>query len=269
MKSRMKFMVLLIILVLINSSGYAHTTYTGYSGAPGSKGYCSQCHGSGTGTIVVSGVPSYYQSSQSYTITVAHNGGSPIVNFNASTRVGTSTSVAGTFAGSSNTSTYSVTNYETGVHATTANFDTARYIWTAPSSGIGTVTFYISGIQGSLNGPSTRITMSSAELTSGVSDEIVHPEQFTLAPNYPNPFNPTTTISYQLPTAANVKITIINTLGQAVAIFNNGAQGVGSHSVNWDATGMPSGIYLYSIEAVNNSDPTIRYNQTRKMVLLK
>jgi hypothetical protein len=269
MKARLKFMALLIIFVLLNSSGSAHTTYTGYSGAPGSKGYCAQCHGSGTGTIVVSGIPLQYQSSQSYTITVAHNGGSPIVNFNASTRIGTTTAVAGTFVGSTNTTPYTANGYETGIHASVTNIDTARYIWTAPAIGSGTVTFYISGLQGSMTGPSTKITVSSTELTSGVIGETNNPKQFLLAPNYPNPFNPTTTISYQLPTIANVKLTIINTLGQEVAIVNNGVQGIGAHSVNWDASGMPSGIYFYNIIAVDNSDPTNQYSQTRKMVLLK
>jgi hypothetical protein len=269
MKTLLNTLVMLSCILFTNNNADSYPSYTGYSGAPGSKGYCAQCHGSGTGTIVVSGIPAYYQPALSYTIIVAHNGGSTISNFNGSTRWGTTTTVAGTFTSSTNTTSYSVNGYETGIHASINNFDTARYIWTAPASGSGTITFYISGLQGKKSGPSTRITVSSTELTSSVTDENHIPNQFILGSNYPNPFNPKTIFSYNLPTSAYVKLTIANTLGQTIAILIDGAQDIGTHSVTWDASGMPSGIYFYSIDAISTTDQNIRYNQTRKMVLIK
>jgi mono/diheme cytochrome c family protein len=91
----MKYFILPV--VLFYNIAIAYTPYIGYSGAPGSKGYCAQCHGSGTGTIVVLGVPVNYEPSKTYTIIVKRNGGSLMSNFNGSTRVGNTTTVAGTF----------------------------------------------------------------------------------------------------------------------------------------------------------------------------
>ncbi len=86
--------------------------------------------------------------------------------------------------------------------------------------------------------------------------------QFELSQNYPNPFNPTTTISFTLPDAGNVKLSVYNLLGQEVQILVNGFMESGSHSVNFDASNLNSGIYLYKLEANG-------FTQTRKMTLIK
>ncbi len=93
------------------------------------------------------------------------------------------------------------------------------------------------------------------------------PRQFALLANYPNPFNPTTTISYQLPEETPVKLTIYNVQGQLVRAYDLGIKTAGTYSVEWDGKDqfgrdLPSGTYLYRIKAGT-------FEQTRKMLLLK
>jgi hypothetical protein len=88
------------------------------------------------------------------------------------------------------------------------------------------------------------------------------PETFELKNNYPNPFNPTTTISYQLPEQRHVRISVYNVVGQLVATLVDENIAAGYHNVVWDAINQPSGIYMYRIEAGD-------FVQTNRMVLLK
>jgi len=88
------------------------------------------------------------------------------------------------------------------------------------------------------------------------------PTKFTLYQNYPNPFNPSTTISYDLPVRARVKLVIYNLLGQEVATLVNDEQEPGRYSVNFDASGLPSGIYFYRLEAG-------KFVEQKKMILIK
>jgi hypothetical protein len=86
--------------------------------------------------------------------------------------------------------------------------------------------------------------------------------EYTLSQNYPNPFNPSTTISFSLPNAGNVKLTIYNLLGQEIKTLANGYKESGNHSYNFDAKELNSGIYIYKLE-------TTGFTQTRKMMLVK
>jgi hypothetical protein len=88
------------------------------------------------------------------------------------------------------------------------------------------------------------------------------PQKFALYQNYPNPFNPTTTISYDLPERARVKLSVYNILGQEVATLVNGEQEPGRYNINFDASGLPSGIYFYTLQ-------TPYFTKTNKMVLVK
>lgn len=85
--------------------------------------------------------------------------------------------------------------------------------------------------------------------------------------NYPNPFNPSTTITYQIPASGSVRLEIFNIKGQKVRTLVNDLQNAGSHSVVWNGTDqsgrlVSSGIYFYHIV-------TDRSTSTRKMLLLK
>lgn len=96
----------------------------------------------------------------------------------------------------------------------------------------------------------------------GIEDEISLNYSFDLAQNYPNPFNPTTSISYTVPERTNVTLKVFDVLGREVANLVNGVQEAGSYSLNFDASKLSSGIYLYSIS-------TGKYSATKKMMLMK
>ncbi|MFI5252249.1 MAG: carboxypeptidase regulatory-like domain-containing protein [Bacteroidota bacterium] len=95
------------------------------------------------------------------------------------------------------------------------------------------------------------------------------PTQFALRQNYPNPFNPTTVLSYDLPVASHVTLTIYNTLGQLVRTLVNSVESAGFRSVNWDGNNIASGVYFYRIQATGVNDPTKSFTQVKKMVLIK
>ena len=85
---------------------------------------------------------------------------------------------------------------------------------------------------------------------------------FRLEQNYPNPFNPTTQISYVLPEATQVRLEVFNSVGQKVMELVNGQMPAGMHTVQLNALGLASGVYLYQL-----STPLFR--QARKMLLIK
>ena len=102
---------------------------------------------------------------------------------------------------------------------------------------------------------------SSREANSVIADH------FALMDAYPNPFNPSTTIKYQLPAAGEVKLVIYNLLGQEVRTLVQESMDAGFHSVVWDGMDeagkqVASGIYIYRLSATD-------FNQTRRMMLLK
>jgi hypothetical protein len=85
---------------------------------------------------------------------------------------------------------------------------------------------------------------------------------FNLSSNYPNPFNPTTTISYQLPKSGWVTIKVYDILGNEVKTLVNENKSPGSYTVNFDAGRLSSGVYIYRIAAGE-------YTAARKMMLIK
>lgn len=95
------------------------------------------------------------------------------------------------------------------------------------------------------------------------------PNNFSLNQNYPNPFNPVTTITYQLPTQSHVTLKIFDVLGREVLTPLNTTEQPGEKSINIDASGLPSGIYFYRLDATSISDPLKHFSQTRKMILIK
>ena len=94
------------------------------------------------------------------------------------------------------------------------------------------------------------------------NDPPVVPVNLLLYNNYPNPFNPTTTIKYALPKASDVHLTLYNLRGEEVARLVDKEQHAGYHEVKWDANNFASGIYFYRLQAGD-------FVQTRKMVLFK
>ena len=105
-----------------------------------------------------------------------------------------------------------------------------------------------------------------APATDVVADGASIPDQFSLSQNYPNPFNPTTTIEYTLPVAAVFQFYVLNTLGHTI-IMKEQQQDAGHHQLQIDASTLPSGVYFYRLTATDNAGN--RYNETRKMILIK
>ena len=87
------------------------------------------------------------------------------------------------------------------------------------------------------------------------------PTEYSIT-NYPNPFNPTTTINYQLPQDGFVTIKVYDVLGKEAATLVNENKSAGYHRVNFDASRLTSGVYIYTINAG-------RYTQSKKMLLTK
>lgn len=96
----------------------------------------------------------------------------------------------------------------------------------------------------------------------GLTELGATPDNFTLAQNYPNPFNPTTVISYQLPVSSEVRLKVYDMLGRQVAELVNGQVAAGRHTINFDASNLSSGVYLYRLQAG-------RQIMTRKLTILK
>jgi hypothetical protein len=105
--------------------------------------------------------------------------------------------------------------------------------------------------------------------TSSVDDQLPLPVEFVLNQNYPNPFNPSTKISYQIPASLNpskggtlVTLKVYDILGSEIATLVNEEQSAGRYEVEFDASKLSSGIYMYQLKAES-------FIQTKKMVLIR
>ncbi|MCX6122883.1 MAG: carbohydrate-binding protein [Ignavibacteriales bacterium] len=109
------------------------------------------------------------------------------------------------------------------------------------------------------------------DIVTGIEDASSRPPgKFQLNQNFPNPFNPTTTIGYQLMANSSVRITVCDLLGREVAVLVNQEQSAGSHSIEWDATKYSSGVYFYRLQAHEKSGGQIgSFIDTKKLVIVK
>ena len=152
----------------------------------------------------------------------------------------------------------------------------------AAGSITGTVKFYVAprfdnleegdeiirlvGTIDGLEGDEVEITISDPGAAKAVIQTL--PTAFALADNFPNPFNPTTTIQYALPQAADVELTVYNVVGQPVRTLVAEHQSAGRYAVEWDATNdsghsLSSGLYFYRLQAGGE------FLKVKKMLLLK
>lgn len=98
---------------------------------------------------------------------------------------------------------------------------------------------------------------------TGIHNERINcPEKFKLHPNYPNPFSHSTTISYSIPNSSYVSLKIINALGKEISTLFSGESDTGTHTCEWNASGLPNGIYFCRMQAGNHF-------LTQKLVLLR
>jgi hypothetical protein len=135
--------------------------------------------------------------------------------------------------------------------------DRHDYSWTDRDVVNGT-TYTYSLVSVDVNG--NREDAGTVEATPSLNNAVV--TEYALHQNFPNPFNPETAIMFDLVDAGNVKLTVVNVLGQTVASLVNGHMDAGRHTVSFNARELPSGVYLYTIEANG-------FMAQKKMVLMK
>jgi hypothetical protein len=121
-----------------------------------------------------------------------------------------------------------------------------------------------SGLLGGTIG--TELIVDDIAFTSGGPTNVLEkrelPGAFSLAQNFPNPFNPSTTIRYELPRQSRVVLSVFTTLGQRVALLVDGVEEAGHHEVHFNASGLASGAYFYRLEAEN-------FVESRALLLLR
>ena len=137
------------------------------------------------------------------------------------------------------------------------------YTWVATNG--GTYDFCVGARY--TTGESSLICEEGVEVPFGDVNDNLHPITFDLHQNFPNPFNPVTSIGYDIPEACEVQISIYNVLGQQVKTLVNEAHQPGYYSVQWDGTNsagtvLPNGLYIYTIDAGN-------FSSVKKLVLMK
>jgi hypothetical protein len=155
-------------------------------------------------------------------------------------------------------STFGTTQFDT---TTTTSLDSIQ----VPSGRLSNNVKYfwhVRGINIGGNGPYSTIFNFTTSLVGVLHNSNGIPLVFKLYHNYPNPFNPASTIKFDVPIASDVKMIVYNTLGQEVSTLVNAHLGAGAYSVSWDASNFPSGVYFYKITAGNFTD-------IQKMVLVK
>lgn len=134
---------------------------------------------------------------------------------------------------------------------------------------------YISALQDSMTnatyvyipGDSLSAFIRSQDITGIETYSSNVPNQYYLSNNYPNPFNPSTTIRFGLPVQSEVTLSIFNILGQKVLEVSEKSLSAGVHSYNFDASQLSSGIYIYSIHAAGINGKN--FTSSKKMMLLK
>jgi hypothetical protein len=144
-----------------------------------------------------------------------------------------------------------------------APYDTASYTsYVDARPLVGKAAYYViraEDIHGNLSAVSNQVSV----IVTGVeSQRSGIPTKYGLDQNFPNPFNPTTVINYQLPVNSHVTLKIYDALGREVASLVNDDQSAGYKSVTFDASTLPSGVYLYRITAGS-------FVETKKLVLIK
>ena len=129
------------------------------------------------------------------------------------------------------------------------------FTFTAPAPG------YIELMQDLKIDPRWDSVMVNISVTD-LGENASNPSLIKLYDNYPNPFNPSTTLRYSLLEASLTSIKIYDAVGKEVAVVVNEMKTAGTHQIEFNAVGLSSGIYYYSI-------PVVRFSKTKKMILMK
>jgi len=170
-----------------------------------------------------------------------------------SQNLGTTWSTAAKLANTENGLFASCADYLTKPNGTTYR---AHFVYIADSSNLTSTTWSTAAQQV----PVVYRTIDFA--ITGVNDNAGKPAKFSVDQNFPNPFNPTTEIRYEIGSQSMVTLKVYNIMGQEVATLVNEIQNQGNHSVTFDASKLASGVYLYKLQSGS-------FVETKKMTLMK
>ena len=106
------------------------------------------------------------------------------------------------------------------------------------------------------------IAVPGSSCNTSTSSEKELPNAISIKQNYPNPFNPQTTITYQIDSPQHVRLDVFNAQGQRIQTLVDGMRATGDHHISFDAAGLPSGVYVYRVQAGGEM-------LTRKMILVR
>lgn len=264
--------LLLVVLpgmVLAYSSGPPN----GLTGAPG-EGNCTQCHNSyalnsGDGSLSIAG-PNEYVPGETYNLQVIlADPGQSRWGFELTTRGEGNLSVVDTEQTQISTSgnIQYLKHTSTGTNAGTADGPvTWDFAWTAPADSEDPIRFYAAGLGSdqSFSPSGDYVYTTDLEVTSAVESvaDQAAPATLELLGNYPNPFNPTTEIHFNLSEPGEVRLEVVDMNGSTLARLASGHYQQGMHQVSWQAENHASGIYLARLT-------TSEGVQLHRMLLLK
>ena len=266
MKSLSKTLFILAVLS-VSTLGYALYVQgysSGMTGATRLNGGGCTCHGAPSAAVNVTILgPDTVLIGSTNTYTVRITGG-PLVR--GGTNIATSSGTLDVVAGSG---LRKVGNELTHASpkAPVSNAVSFEFIFTAPATA-GSVTLYANGNSVNFNGNSSgdqwNFAPNKTVVVSATSSAPTQnrPVGFELAQNFPNPFNPSTTIQFTLPQDDVVRLKVYDASGREVQTLVNGRTSKGTHSVQFNAANLSSGVYLYRLE-------TSTFSETKKMLLVK
>lgn len=264
MKSKLLFSLTLIILFVLFVSEILYTYPSGISGRTRKTTTtgCGSCHGSGATTglsVVITGPDSLAKGmSSSYTLTITSATGSK-GGLDVATRSGTlATNQSGTQLLNGEIVQTTGKNFSGGSVSFTFNYTAPNIntIDTIFSTGLRST----GGTSGSWNWFEKSVKVYT--VTGVVQNTTIQPDSYVLKQNFPNPFNPVTSIVYSLKESGNVELTVFDISGKVITKLINSVQQRGEYKVDFDAGNLASGVYYYTLK-------TIDFSETKSMVLLK
>ncbi len=272
----------MLTLSAVMACAYSSSPPNGRTNAPG-EGNCTSCHSSfplnsGNGHLTVSEFEGDYIVGQSYDLLVSlDDPGASRWGFELTIvgddgeSIGTLTNLDNhTQISSSSTRAYAKQT-SVGSQNGTAGGVTWSVRWTAPAEGAGDASIYLAGnaANGNFSTSGDHIYTISKTWSEQVVSAVPSPllAGVELKPNYPNPFNPRTTIVYELPAAQSVILSIYSMDGRLVRNLEEGLRSEGSHEVVWDGLNqhgrsVSSGTYFYGLK-------TMAGELKRSMVLIR
>ncbi len=249
---------MLVLTILINDSVFGYASgVAGCTSKSGTSG-CS-CHSKSTSTTVTIAGPATLAAGASgtYTVTVAASG-----TINSGVDIAAS---SGTLALATDTK-LKVNGTELTHKANNSGSGSVVYTfkYTAPATA-GTVTLYATGAGSTSSkpawnfAPNFSVTVTAA---TDVKDNSAKNVSYKLNQNYPNPFNPSTKISFSLAKSEHVTLTVYDMAGKEISKLVDEQRAAGEYAVSFNASNLPSGVYLYKLTAGS-------FSQIKKMVLTK